>query len=175
MTPAMRPPRTFTGLLKELIRSLEAAAKPGFAHDPPWADSPYAFADDLAHLQRWVDSDEADKIWRAITGPQPFNSGDALAFVTYVLTVRQAAERVDVLNRKAALAGLTISDRLLSNRSDKDGSRRRTIFSRELSHHLRDLTGRWHDEEVGALCGIALGGEVDVRSARRESTRKRRR
>jgi hypothetical protein len=66
-------------------------------------------------------------------------------------------------------------------RSDKGGTRRRTIFCRIASDKLRQA-GRWHDKEVAALCEIALDCEVDVttdmvRSAReagrREATREK--
>jgi hypothetical protein len=70
-------------------------------------------------------------------------------------------------------------DPLLSARSDRNGSRRRTLFCRTLSDVLHYATGKWHDAEVAALCEIAFGCrdvKIDmVRSARRESTRKRRR
>ena len=70
-------------------------------------------------------------------------------------------------------------DPLLSNRSDNKGSRPRTIFCRIMSDELQYLTGQWHDDEVRALCEIAFDCDdvtLDmVRSARRESTRKRRR
>ena len=68
-----------------------------------------------------------------------------------------------------------------SVRSDKEGTRKRTIFCRVLSDMLHDGTGRWHDAEVARLCEIAFGGgDVTsdmVRSAReagrRDATRKR--
>jgi hypothetical protein len=42
------------------------------------------------------------------------------------------------LTKRAEQApGSQVSDRLLSNRSDKNGSRKRTIFCRELSDHLQ--------------------------------------
>jgi hypothetical protein len=70
-------------------------------------------------------------------------------------------------------------DPLLTVRSDNKGSRRRSLFCRMLSDNLHYSTGQWHDAEVALLCEIALDcGDVTlevVRSARRESTRKRRR
>jgi hypothetical protein len=70
-------------------------------------------------------------------------------------------------------------DPLLSARSDRNGSRKRTLFCRALSDLLHHATGKWHDAEVAALCEIAFGCrdvKIDmVRSARRASTRKRRR
>jgi hypothetical protein len=80
----------------------------------------------------------------------------------------QAVE--EMLRRSAA-----ISDPLFGNRSDNRGSRQRTIFCRALSDFLHDARGKWHDAEVEQLCQIAFdyGGDVDARSARRESTRKR--
>ena len=45
---------------------------------------------------------------------------------------------------------------LLIVRSDKGGSRKRTIFCRLLSRLYRRTTGRWHDAEVAALCNIAF-------------------
>ena len=69
-------------------------------------------------------------------------------------------------------------DPLVSNRSDDNGTRRRTLFCRMASDVLHHATGKWHDAEVAALCEIAFDCQdvtVEmVRSARRESTRKRR-
>ena len=80
---------------------------------------------------------------------------------------------------KESLPSPKIRDPLLSNRSDNRGGRRRTLFCRVLSDLLHHATGKWHDAEVQALCEIAFGrGDVTidmVRSARRESTRKKRR
>jgi hypothetical protein len=47
-------------------------------------------------------------------------------------------------------------------RSDRDGTRKRTIFCRIVSRYFRKaVLGRWHDNEVAALCEIALDcGEV---------------
>jgi hypothetical protein len=67
---------------------------------------------------------------------------------------------------------------LLSVRSNKNGTRRRTIFIRMLSEVLHNATGRWHDEEVGALCEIAFKPNKDieietVRSVRRDFARQK--
>jgi hypothetical protein len=84
--------------------------------------------------------------------------------------LRQRIE--EVLQRK-------FFDPLLSNRSDKNGARKRTIFCRVLSDVLKDVTGKLHDAAVKELCEIAFNcGDVTidmVRSARRESTRTRKR
>jgi hypothetical protein len=67
----------------------------------------------------------------------------------------------------------------LSVRSDEKGSRKRTLFCRLLSKSVHRQTGQWHDAEVATMCEIAFGGDSvtldTVRSARRESTRKKRR
>ena len=47
-------------------------------------------------------------------------------------------------------------DPLFVVRSDRDGSRRRTIFCRILSNNFHIAFGRWHDAEVAALCNIAF-------------------
>jgi hypothetical protein len=47
-------------------------------------------------------------------------------------------------------------DPLLTVRSDKGGTRRRTIFCRILSDIFHSTFGRWHDVEVAALCEIAF-------------------
>jgi hypothetical protein len=41
-------------------------------------------------------------------------------------------------------------------RSDRDGSRARTYFIRNLSGSMRDTTGRWLDKEVAAITEIAF-------------------
>jgi hypothetical protein len=197
-------PPTFEKLLAELIKR---AASPD---DPIRCE----FRDgDIAHLKRWLDSGEANKLWREITNNEPFNSGGAFQFVMYNLKARRAAEEADKLNREipllkrrlkhraakvrklakkrlvenkitpeqyAAFAGRAeqarrpgLSDPVLSGRSDRDGARKRVIFCRVLKDLVHDIAGQWHDRVVEALCHIALGGEVDARSARRESTRKR--
>ena len=80
---------------------------------------------------------------------------------------------------EGALRSTRVFDPLLSNRSDNKGARRRTIFCRELSAFFHDIDGKYHDAEVKELCEIAFNcGDVTiemVRSARRESIRKRRR
>ena len=65
-------------------------------------------------------------------------------------------------------------------RSDRDGSRARTSFMREVSQAVRDFTGRWLDAEVGVLTEIAFNTpeivpEDMVRKARRPTTRSGRR
>jgi hypothetical protein len=47
-------------------------------------------------------------------------------------------------------------DPLFAVRSDKGGTRRRTIFCRILSDIFHSTFGRWHDVEVAALCAIAF-------------------
>jgi hypothetical protein len=47
-------------------------------------------------------------------------------------------------------------DPLFVVRSDRDGSRKRTIFCRILSNNFHIAFGRWHDAEVAALCNIAF-------------------
>jgi hypothetical protein len=62
-------------------------------------------------------------------------------------------------------------DPLFVVRSDRGGSRKRTIFCRILSSTFHGAFGRWHDVEVAALCNIAFdcdGVTVDaVRTARK--------
>jgi hypothetical protein len=69
-------------------------------------------------------------------------------------------------------------DPLLSVRADRKGSRKKTIFCRIQSDFLHS-GHKWHDAEVATLCEIAFDCDdvtADmVRSARRESTRSRRR
>jgi hypothetical protein len=93
------------------------------------------------------------------------------------MTPEQYAELITAI--KGTTVRLTkFINRAAAVRSDGNGTRRRTLFCRTLSEHLHARTGRWHDTEVAALCEIALDcGPVTiemVRSARRESTRKRR-
>jgi hypothetical protein len=70
-------------------------------------------------------------------------------------------------------------DPTLSVRADRRGSRKKTIFCRLHADLLHSFTGKWHDAEVAVLCEIAFDSDdvtIDmVRSARRESTRKRQR
>jgi hypothetical protein len=47
-------------------------------------------------------------------------------------------------------------DPLFTVRSDRAGSRKRTIFCRILSDLYHTAFGRWHDAEVAALCNIAF-------------------
>jgi hypothetical protein len=51
-------------------------------------------------------------------------------------------------------------------RSDRDGSRKRTIFCRILSDTFHSAFGRWHDAEVAALCGIAFDCDVTIESVK---------
>jgi hypothetical protein len=57
-------------------------------------------------------------------------------------------------------------DPLFIVRSDRDGSRRRTIFCRVLSKLIHINFGRWHDAEVAALCGIAFDCDVTIESVK---------
>jgi hypothetical protein len=47
-------------------------------------------------------------------------------------------------------------DPLFTVRSDKGGTRKRTIFCRILSDIFHSTSGRWHDVEVAALCATAF-------------------
>jgi hypothetical protein len=51
-------------------------------------------------------------------------------------------------------------------RSDKGGSRKRTIFCRLLSRICRRTSGRWHDAEVAALCSIAFNCDVTIETVK---------
>jgi hypothetical protein len=82
-----------------------------------------------------------------------------------------------------ALASIETPEPFLAVRSDEGGTRRRTIFCRLVSISVQATTGRWHDDQVAALCEIAFNckdvtAEM-VRSAReagrRDAKRKRRR
>jgi hypothetical protein len=62
-------------------------------------------------------------------------------------------------------------------RSGKGQTRTRTLFIRDLSDWIHDLTDLWMDEQVAALAALKLGGNIDadvVRNARRPTTRKAR-
>ena len=202
-------PPSFEKLLVELIKR---AASPDDPISREFHDG------DAAHLDRWLRSGQADKIWQKISNG-PFNSGDAFEFVGAVLEIRRDAAKADALardvpalakqakhlalrTRKHAIEKLTnneitaaqylalnqrveealgfdqVRDPLLSVRSDENGTRRRTLFCRMLSDVLHYTTGQWHDDAVRALCEIAFDCDdvtLDmVRSARRDSTRKRR-
>jgi hypothetical protein len=67
-------------------------------------------------------------------------------------------------------------DPMLTIRSDRDGSRQRVIFMRELSAAVHDVAGLWLDEAVADLTDVAFPGTETtadaVRSARCPSTRK---
>jgi hypothetical protein len=82
------------------------------------------------------------------------------------------------INRLASMAKFLDLDRVLTVRSDKKGSRRRTLFCRLLSNKIHSISGQWHDTEVAELCEIAFDcGDVTdemVRAARRDFTRKKR-
>jgi len=54
----------------------------------------------------------------------------------------------------------------LSVRSDRGGSRKRTIYCRLLSRIFRRAFGRWHDAEVAALCGIAFDCDVTIETVK---------
>jgi len=219
----MPPPVDFNGLLRQHIKVLRARAMPGYAHDPPWADNPYPlqFDDDIAHLRRWLDSGEANKIWRKLTKNASFNYLDAQDFLLHVLSIRHAAETGDKFSKEMpggarrrgqlalkvrkrwikelekgqitpqqyAEANARIEeilhrpkpqyDPLLTSRSSRQNSRPRTIFMRVLSESVHDLFDGYYDDEVAALAGFAFGcvnvtGDM-ARSARRPSTRKKRR
>ena len=189
-------PSTFQGLLAELIK---LATLPDDPIGQEFHDG------DVVHLQRWLDSREANPIWHKITNGAPFNSGDAFLYVRHVLGLRRAAQKADRDNREISglehkqkrLASKALKrahgerrrrieqilqhpkffDPFLSNRSDNKGSRKRTIFCRVLSDTVHDVCGKWLDAEVEVLCQIAFdyAGDVDARSARRPSTRKKRR
>ena len=51
-------------------------------------------------------------------------------------------------------------------RSDRAGSRKRTIFCRLLSRIFRRFFGRWHDAEVAALCDIAFDCDVTIETVK---------
>ena len=53
-------------------------------------------------------------------------------------------------------------------RSDRNGSRARTYFMREISGYVRDLTGRWLDEQVATITEIAFDKrDIDVDTVRK--------
>jgi hypothetical protein len=57
-------------------------------------------------------------------------------------------------------------------RSDKNGSRARTYFIREVSGFIHDISGRWLDGEVATITGIAFDMDISddaVRRARSEN------
>jgi hypothetical protein len=56
--------------------------------------------------------------------------------------------------RDGALDSVENLEPFLANR--ERGTRRRTLFCRLASNYILAATGRWHDEEVAALCEIAL-------------------
>ena len=56
-------------------------------------------------------------------------------------------------------------------RSDRNGSRAKTYFIREVSGFIHDITGRWLDEQVAMIAAIAFNADVSsdaVRKARSE-------
>ena len=68
-----------------------------------------------------------------------------------------------------------VSDLTLPVRSDKDGSRARTLFLRDFSNLVHDCSGLWLDEEVAHIAGVVFDREIDpaqVRQARRQRTRR---
>jgi len=124
-------------------------------------------------------------------------------FVSFALYARHGAEQVNQYWRKAAdlhhqqklllptawrLLGklppehttkaaqhLRVSNLTLPIRSDKDGSRARTLFLRDFSNQVRDRAGFWLDEEVAHIAGVVFDREIDpaqVRQARRQRTRR---
>ena len=64
-------------------------------------------------------------------------------------------------------------DPLFAVRSDRAGSRKRTIFCRILSRLIHINFGRWHDAEVAALCEIAFDCDVTIETVKdaRKATR----
>jgi hypothetical protein len=204
----MRAP--FKNLLAEFVRHAASGDHP-----------PSLFREgDAAHLNRWLDDDRADEIFRKICGEQ-FHYNRAYALVMVAIRSRLVAESADLLNKETnaiqrrgkdlipkelgRAAKMFLNDEMspedlaaikastkeamqpilgpkLRVRSDKNGSRKRTIFCRTLADFIHHATGRWHDAEVAALCEIAFDCE-DVteemaRSAReagrREATRNKR-
>jgi hypothetical protein len=57
-------------------------------------------------------------------------------------------------------------DPLFIVRSDRSGSRKRTIFCRTLSRLIHINFGRWHDAEVAALCEIAFDCDVTIETVK---------
>jgi hypothetical protein len=57
-------------------------------------------------------------------------------------------------------------DPLFAVRSDRAGSRKRTIFCRILSDLIHFYLGRWHDAEVAALCEIAFDCDVTIETVK---------
>jgi hypothetical protein len=86
------------------------------------------------------------------------------------LILKHAAHAAEILHRLNESPA-----RHQALRSDHDGSRQRTLFIRDVSNLVHDLTGRWLDDEVADLTEIAFPPReitVDiVRAARRETTR----
>jgi hypothetical protein len=67
---------------------------------------------------------------------------------------------------EAAKSGCNL-DPLFIVRSDRAGSRKRTIFCRILSEIFHGGgRGRWHDAEVAALCEIAFDCDVTIESVK---------
>lgn len=79
------------------------------------------------------------------------------------ITPDSAAERVARL-KEAGKALKSASAPLI--RSDRKGSRGRTLFLRDLSALVRDLTGRWMDSEVAAIASAVLGCPIDTEQVR---------
>jgi hypothetical protein len=84
--------------------------------------------------------------------------------------------------RDGALDTVEAPEPFLADR--ERGTRRRTLFCRLASWYVRAETGRWHDEQVGALCEIALNCKDSItadmvrharEAGRRDATRKSRR
>jgi hypothetical protein len=75
-----------------------------------------------------------------------------------------------VIERYRPLLELAPSMRV---RSDKNGSRARTLFIRTISAGVRKLTGRWLDKEIAVITEIAFGIEdIDVDTVRKARSRK---
>jgi hypothetical protein len=74
---------------------------------------------------------------------------------------------------------LRMSDLTLPIRSDKDGSRARTLFLRDFSNSVHDCTGFWMDAQVAAIANAVFNREdiepEHVHQARRPTTRAGRR
>jgi hypothetical protein len=88
------------------------------------------------------------------------------------LSPQEYKARVASVKERMATGGL---DKWHTVRSDKNGTRRRTLFCRLLSNAFRHAKSHWYDTQVAALCEIALSCKdvtADmVRSAREAGRR----
>jgi hypothetical protein len=193
--PAVTP-LTFEKLLAELIK--RATSPDDVAHlkrwlnhrgaDKTWnkiakgpfnSDDAFIFAMLVLDLRRAAEeADVLNKEIAALDRRKKHAAPKARVRAIRKLTNNEITpQQYAVLNQR--LRSPKFFDPLLSVHSDEEGTRRRTLFCRMLSDNPRHSTGQWHDAEVALLCEIALDcGDVTiemVRSARRESTRKRRR